>query len=598
VWLIARLALLVIWVAASSPAATGAPRMADSRPYKPEVCAYCQTPTWCEIRNNGYPQCRACKVERFYERVLYPPFGYRLNRWSRFVLRDLYGTVLPKTGLRQYRRSYLSVAKQNGKSFLLGGLPVYHLVAEEDEFNPEAYGVAAAKDQAGIVFKAAAMLVAANPVLRAKLKVIESQKRIIRRDGRGIYVVLSADGEVQDGKRPSLLLFDELHRFTRKKAETVRTVLLKGMISRAPVVDGVETGEPLMIQTTTSGDERESPLWASEYEYARRVIDGSIEDRSYYAVIYQADPKRIETEPEYWKSREARVAANPSHEDNGGFLADSAIESEMKQAILRPELYGDYVRLNLNVPVIATGTPIIDMPAWFANGGPIDLRKATLYNPDDLIDQWDLKNKPCYLGFDMAWTTDMAGMALVFPKQESGDKCRFLFFAWLPEERLPVIERITRAPLKDWVRREFLSTMPGKRLSVLPIEEKIRWAVKTFDLRGVCFDPYGFKRSAEVLAEEDVPCREIEQKIPTLTAGTKEFLDGYINGEFEHGNNPIMNWHVSCLALKHDRNDNVAPDKPQRDNSQMRIDLVAATVNAMSRVVLEEKESDARVIFV
>jgi hypothetical protein len=33
----------------------------------------------------------------------------------------------------------------------------------------------------------------------------------------------------------------------------------------------------------------------------------------------------------------ARVAANPSHEDNGGFLADSAIEAEMKEAIARPE---------------------------------------------------------------------------------------------------------------------------------------------------------------------------------------------------------------------------------------------------------------------
>jgi len=156
--------------------------------------------------------------------------------------------------------------------------------------------------------------------------------------------------------------------FTRKKAETVRTVLLKGMISRAPVVDGVQTGEPLMIQTTTSGDEHECPLWFSEYEYARHVLDGSIEDPAYYAAIYQADPKRIESEPEYWKSREARVAANPSHEDNGGFLADSEIEAEMKIAIARPEQYANFVRLNLNVPCVATGTPVINMPLWCQGG--------------------------------------------------------------------------------------------------------------------------------------------------------------------------------------------------------------------------------------
>ncbi len=39
------------------------------------------------------------------------------------------------------------------------------------------------------------------------------------------------------------------------------------------------------------------PLWFSEYEYAQHVLDGSIEDRSYYAAIYQADPQRIESDP-------------------------------------------------------------------------------------------------------------------------------------------------------------------------------------------------------------------------------------------------------------------------------------------------------------
>jgi hypothetical protein len=35
-------------------------------------------------------------------------------------------------------------------------------------------------------------------------------------------------------------------------------------------------------------------------------------------------------------------SGNPSHEDNGGFLADSAIEAEMKEAIARSEKYNGY----------------------------------------------------------------------------------------------------------------------------------------------------------------------------------------------------------------------------------------------------------------
>lgn len=132
--------------------------------YKPEICSYCQAETWCEIRANGKPQCRGCKAELFFSRLLYPPLGYRLLSWQKKVLHDIYGTVSMENGRRKYRSAYISVGKKNGKSFLIGGLPIYHLLAE-DEQNPEAYGAAAAKDQAGLVFKAAAQLVAANRYL-------------------------------------------------------------------------------------------------------------------------------------------------------------------------------------------------------------------------------------------------------------------------------------------------------------------------------------------------------------------------------------------------------------------------------------------------
>jgi hypothetical protein len=80
--------------------------------YRPERCAYCENDTWCEIRANGKPQCRACKVERFFSEILYPPLGYRLLDWQKKVLRDIYGTVWPEDGRRRYRSAYISVSKR------------------------------------------------------------------------------------------------------------------------------------------------------------------------------------------------------------------------------------------------------------------------------------------------------------------------------------------------------------------------------------------------------------------------------------------------------------------------------------------------------
>lgn len=586
-WLNRLLLLAVVLASLAVPAPRFEGSPVAKAVYRPDTCAYCQADTWCELRANGKPQCRACKVTFFFQRFLYPPLGYTLQHWQRDDLRELYGKISPETGLRIYRKGYWSMGKQNGKTFVVAGLPLYHLECEE-EFQPEAYVVASAKDQAGVAFRASALLVRSNSVLASRYKVIESVKRIVRRDGSGIFAVLAADGDVQDGKRPSLLLFDELHRFTRKKAETARTVLMKGFLSRDIVKDGMRSGEPLMLQTTTSGDELESSMWAHEYDYAQHVIDGSIQDETYFARIYQADPKRIASESEYWMSKEARVAANPSHQDKGGFLSDAVLEKEMTDAIRRPEKRSDYIRLNLNVPVVSTGTPIIEMPLWCAGGGPLDLRTWPERPSDEyLISKWGLADRPCYAGIDMGWTTDMASVGFLFPPYGDDEKWKVLSYFWLPKERMTAIERVTRAPLGLWERQRWLETSEGAEINQSVLMEKIQWGAGMFDLREVTFDKWGGIKAAcnLILVPEGMTCVEVPQTIAGLTAGTKAFIGAYMNQVFEHGNHPILNWNASCLALVTDGGDNCKPVKPPRDTASKRIDGLAAIIMAWSRAM-------------
>lgn len=468
-------------------------------------------------------------------------------------------------------------------SFLVGGLPVYHIMME-DELQPEAFGVASARDQAGIVFNAAKLLVDNNPMLQRYLKILEGTKRIVRRDGRGLYKVLAADGATQDGKRPSLLLIDELHRFKRKSSEEVHSVLTKGTISRR---------EPLMIEITTSGDEFESPLWFSEYEYARHVIDGSVVADNFYAKIYQADPQRLADEPNYWKSREARVAANPSHEDNGGFLQDERIVDEMNEAIAKPEKFAGYIRLHLNVPYAESESPAINMPKWYEGGGGIDLRTWPNYDVELLIKKWNLIERPCVVGVDLAWTTDFSAMACLFPPSDDFDSSnveewKVIVFYWLPEKRVYDIERRTRMPLTDWIKRGFMYTVPGSEMDLAVIEAKIKWAVEMFDVRELTFDKWGGMRSlADKLNKNDgMTTVDVSQGIANMSRPTKDFVAMHQSVRLKHGNNPILNYNASCLALVSDGNDNVRPNKPDREASTKRIDGVVAIITALSRATL------------
>ena len=544
--------------------------------YRPNTCAYCQANTWCEIRANGKPQCRACKVERFFSEILYPPLGYRLMDWQRKVLRDLYGTVVPEDGLRRYRHGYVSVGKQNGKSFLFGGLPIYHLLME-DEVNPEAYGCAAAKDQAGIVFKAAARLVNANSDLRARLRLLESTKRILRRDGGGFYSVLSADGDVQDGIRPSLLLRDEVHRWKTARAQTLYDVTTKGQISR---------GEPLDLGISTAGAEHESPLWWREYETSKRVLDGSLRADSYYVAIWEADAQRIEREPDYWKSREARVAANPSHEDLGGFLKDSSIVGELEKALAQPSERSKYLRYHLNVPIKMQEDPVIDMAKWQLCGGGVDLREWPEHDLDLLIRQWGLLDKPCWAGVDASWTTDLTALVFVFPPFDSSGVWTLLPFFWMPTERVVELERICRVPYSTWIRQRFVEATPGNAIDLRAVIERIRWGREMFELREVPYDRYNFRTEAMNLIDQGIEAIEVQQGFSHLSHSTKFLLSSYLDQKIRHGNHPVLNWMASCLQLQYDHKDNCVPTKPERGKSAKRIDGLAAVVTALSRALV------------
>jgi len=471
------------------------------------------------------------------------------------------------------------MAKKNGKSFSVGGLPIYHMICERHIERQEAYGAAAAKDQAGIVFRAAAALVRANPLLQDHLRVIESTKRIVRRDGGGFYQVISADGDVNDGMEPSLAIIDELHRWTTPKAETLYQVMTKGTISRA---------EPLVVQITTAGDPYKSQLWKREYEYAKRVISGAITDSRYYASIYEADRERLKGEEDYWLSREARVAANPSHEDLGGFLKDADIAEDIERAKADPNERRAYFRLNLNVCPDMLAEGAIDMIRWLDCGGGVDLREWPVYDLELLVRKWNLIERPCYAGVDAAWTTDLAAIALLFPPTDADSQWSVIVQFWMPEEAVRKRTQADGVPYETWARQGFIETVPGNAVEARPLKQFLRKARELFELREVAYDPWNWRTTATELIEEEFHCVEIRQGYATLSEPTKKLLELYQDRKIRHGNNPVLNFCANCLDLQSDRKDNVQPAKPERSKSTKRIDGISAMVTAMTRALAAE----------
>lgn len=560
--------------------------MAEQRP---ERCAWCEeagrpAENWCELRANGKWQCLGCKAVRYFQHFLYPPIGYSLLPWSETVLRKLYGTIDMETGLRQYRRAYLSMGKQNGKSNLSGGLPLYHLDCEKEP-DAEVCGAAAAKDQAGLVFKATAKLIRANPPLMQRYKILDSVKKIqVRAEKRIGYEVLSADGDVRDGIRPSLLIRDELHRWKTVKSETLRDVTTKGQISRR---------EPLDIVITTAGAEYESPLWFEEYQFAKMVQAEPALAPDLFVMIYEADSKRVEESPDYWESLEARIAANPSHEALGGYLTDKAIVAELNKARANAAERSKYLRYHLNVPIKTQENPIINLPEWQACGGAdVDLRQWPAYDYDLLVMKWGLKGRRCYCGVDASWTTDLTAAVFVFPPERDDVAWTFLPFFFIPKAQVERIQRSCRTPISAWIKQGFIEAGEGNMIDLKLVQDRIRWGNKTFELLEVPYDRLNFRIAGSQLNDEGITAVEVAQNYLELGFATKWLLGAYADQKIRHGNNPVLNWMAACLQLRYDEKDNCQPSKPERMKSSKRIDGIQATVTALNRALLLEGEED------
>lgn len=526
--------------------------------------------------------CRACEACIFFEKHLtltgdFAGQPFLLMPWTRQVLRDIFGT-LEDDGLRQYRDVYLEVAKKNTKTTLCAGLVLFCLSTTKTT-GTEVYSAATAKDQAGIVFRAASQMVAASPQLNRRLRVIPSSKRILRRDDpSSFYAAISADGDVHDGINPLFVVRDELHRWRTRKALELNEILERGTITRH---------EPMVIDITTAGEVDESPLCWRRHEYSRQIAEGVIQDKRFYGRIWTADPKRILAEPNFWKTKEARVQANPSHEDNGGYLKDAVLEDFCTKAQNDPQARADFMRYHLNVWG-HDDERAIDMGRWMECDGDVDLRQHPEWDIELQIHQWGLFGRRCFVGIDASWTTDLTALSLAFPPEQADEPWKLLAFFWMPTERVIERERRDKVPYGEWVRRGFIEATPGNAVDQEAIKGRVRWAAEMFNLQEIGFDPWNFRESAMKMVDEGFMMIEVRQGYATLSEPTKKLLELYVDKKLVHGNNPVLNWNASCLTLQGDRKDNVQPSKPERTKSSKRIDGISAAVGAISRALVAE----------
>ena len=134
---------------------------------------------------------------------------FNLQKWQKTFIKELFGRV-KKDGLRQYQTAYLEIPRKNGKSEMAAAIALFLLFGDGEQ-GAEIYSAAADREQASLVFNAAAAMVRNDPVLSSMCKIIDSQKRIVVYKTNSFYRAISAEAYSKHGFNAHAVVYDELH---------------------------------------------------------------------------------------------------------------------------------------------------------------------------------------------------------------------------------------------------------------------------------------------------------------------------------------------------------------------------------------------------
>jgi len=474
--------------------------------------------------------------------------NFILEPWQEKIVRDVFG--VERDGKRQYRTAYVEIPRKNGKTTWAAALALYMLFYESQNDNEaEIYSAAADREQASLVFNQAASMIRNNPVLSKKCNIIDSQKRIVNYKTGSFYRAIPAEAASAHGYNASCIIVDELH--TQPNRDLVDT-LITSQGARA---------EPLTIFLTTAGYDQNSICW-EYHEYARQIIDGVIDDDTFYPVIFSAG------DGDNWECEETWKKANPNL---GKSINEEFLRQEARKAKQVPAYQNTFKRLYLNIWT-SQEERWLDLDAWDATAGEVDIDK--------------LAGRECYAGLDLSSTTDVSALVLVFPDDEDGYDV--LPFFWLPDADLR--ERILRdkVPYDTWRDNDYINLTEGNVIHYGEIKAKIHQLSEVFNIQEIAYDRWGASKLVQDLEDEGFPIVPFGQGYASMNAPTQELLKLILEGKMRHGGHPVLRWMADCVTVRQDPAGNIKPVKPDRRKTGKRIDGIVSLIMALDRAIRHE----------
>lgn len=485
---------------------------------------------------------RADRVVAFIERFCLVPDGAQVGQplvldvFQKDFIRAIYDNPAGT------RRAILSVSRKNGKSGLIAGLLLAHLVGPEAKQNSQIVSGAMSRDQAALVFNLAAKMVQLSPKLSAIVRIVPSGKRLLGLPLNTEYKALAADGKTAHGLSPVLAILDEIGQVRGPQSDFIDAITTSQGAHEAPLL--------IAISTQAANDADLLSQWIDDAQ-------GSGDPRI-VCHLYTAQAGCDLMDMAAWK------AANPAL---GTFRSLDDLREQMTQAQRMPSMENSARNLLLNQRV-STVSPFISPDVWkscSARAVPFD--------------------GPVFAGLDLSMRTDLT--ALVIVGQVDGVwqvECHF----WTPEQGLADRARRDRAPYDVWARQGLLHTTPGATVDYEHVAREMASILSDLDVQAVAYDRWRIDMLRKELDRigADVPLIEWGQGYKDMAPALDALEAELLNARVAHGGHPVL---TMCAANAVVTKDPTGARKLDKAKATGRIDGLQALAMAMGAATRAEE---------
>jgi phage terminase large subunit-like protein len=498
---------------------------------------------------------------------------FKLEPFEQFIVGSLFGWK-GSDGYRRFRTAYVEIGKGNGKSPLAAGIGLYGLNVD-GERGAEIYSSAVTQNQAKIVFADAEKMVSASPALSRRITKTVNNLAVVQTNS--FFRPVSSEARGLDGKRVHIALIDEIHEHPNSL-----------------VVDKMRAGtkgrrQALIVEITNSGYDRNSVCW-QHHDYSAKVLEGIIEDDSWFAYVCQLDPceecrQQGKTQPvdgctncDQWTDENVWLKANPCLDVS---VTRKYLREQVREAVGMPAKQNIVKRLNFCMWT-EQAERWIDMAIWDEGA--------------HVVDAAQLKGRKCFGGLDLSSTTDVTAFVVVFPPEEEKEQWKVLCRFWIPKDNIQKRVHRDRVPYDQWIREGLLEATEGNVVDYAVLHKRIGKDGERFAVREIAFDRWNATQLSTQLAEEGFEMVPFGQGFGSMAGPTKEVEKLIIGRQIAHGGNPVLRWMMSNVSVKQDPAGNLKPDKSK---SSERIDGVVSLVMAVGRAVVHQgTDPEYQVLFV